>query len=81
MKNPKSKTRLKRAHILLSTVAVAGGHQKEFGRHFLNYYVWFELTEANCDTEVIAEYRFGLDDSGGNSVRSRTKWLSPPSPG
>lgn len=51
------------------TVAVADGYRKEFGRHSLNYYGWFELTEANYDTEVIAEYRFGLNGLGREKFR------------
>lgn len=48
----------------LLNISIAGNYKKEFGKHSLNYYNWFELIEPGYGTEVLASYTFNLNATG-----------------
>lgn len=48
----------------LLKISTTKEYRKEFGRRSVNYYSWFELIEANADTEAIAEYVFNFNSTG-----------------
>lgn len=46
------------------TVSIDPGYEKEFGKHAVNYYNWFEIVTPEYGIETIASYRLGLNQSG-----------------
>lgn len=52
----------------LLNISVSKEYQKEFGKHSLNYYNWFELIEADSATEVIATYSFNVNSTGAEEL-------------
>ncbi len=48
----------------LLNISIANNYKKEFGKHSLNYYNWFELIEPDYGTEVLASYTFNLNAAG-----------------
>ena len=52
----------------LLNISVTEEYQKEFGKHSLNYYNWFELIEADSSTEVIATYSFNVNSTGAEEL-------------
>lgn len=46
------------------TVSFDPDYEKEFGRHSVNYYNWFEIVTPQYGTETLASYRLGLNKSG-----------------
>lgn len=52
----------------LLQISIAEEYRKEFGRHSLNYYNWFELIEADSGTEVIATYSFNVNSTGAEEL-------------
>ena len=52
----------------LLKISVTDEYKKEFGRHSLNYYNWFELIEADNATEVIATYEFNVNSTGAEEL-------------
>ncbi len=52
----------------LLKISVSEEYRKEFGKHSLNYYNWFELIEADNSTEVIATYNFNVNSTGAEEL-------------
>lgn len=52
----------------LLNISIAEDYQKEFGKHSLNYYNWFELIETDNSTEVIATYSFNVNSTGAEEL-------------
>ena len=52
----------------LLSISVAEEYQKEFGKHSVNFYNWFELIEADRATEVLATYSFNVNSTGAEEL-------------
>lgn len=52
----------------LLKISISDDYKKEFGKHSLNYYNWFELIEADSGTEVIATYSFNVNSTGAEEL-------------
>ncbi len=52
----------------LLNISIAEEYQKEFGKHSLNFYNWFELIEADQATEVLATYSFNVNSTGAEEL-------------
>lgn len=46
------------------SISMNPDYEKEFGKHAVNYYNWFEIVTPEYGTETIASYRMNLNDSG-----------------
>ena len=48
----------------LLKIKINDDYKSEFGNYSTNFYNWFEIINANYETEVIASYKFNLNAAG-----------------
>lgn len=52
----------------LFNISIESKYKKEFGKHSVNFYNWFELIEADGQTETIATFSFNVNSTGAEEL-------------